>query len=75
MKLDKPQARSLREIELAVLEEGREWTRQRWSRNSKSKTGAAHLHLTHYKFRVSLLAISQGSSKFERTKPVEIEYG
>jgi hypothetical protein len=29
MKSDKPQAGSLREIELEVLEQGREWTRQR----------------------------------------------
>jgi hypothetical protein len=29
MKSDKPQSKSLREIELEVLEEGREWTRRR----------------------------------------------
>jgi len=29
MNSDKPQARSLRDIELEVLEEGREWTRRR----------------------------------------------
>lgn len=29
MNSDKPEARSLRDIELEVLEEGREWTRRR----------------------------------------------